>query len=199
MGNIFNQCQFLVSAFNITQLPEDEGMEIAFAGRSNAGKSTAINALTNRKGLAKVSKTPGRTQLFNCFEFANNKRLIDLPGYGYAKVPMKMRNHWRHEINLYLLKRKSLIGVVIIMDIRHPMKEFDKQMISWADQSNLYSHVLLNKADKLNTGKRNQTLIEVKAEIQQISASTGVQDFSALRKTGTQELSQTVKKWFYTE
>jgi len=196
MSNLFKHCEFLVSAYKTSQLPPDEGMEIAFAGRSNAGKSTTINALTNHKGLAKVSKTPGRTQLFNCFEFMPNKRLVDLPGYGYAKVPVKMKKHWEKEIDQYLMKRESLIGVVIIMDIRHPMKSFDEQMLHWAHQSGLHSHVLLNKADKLNNNETKKTLMQVTAAISKISTSTTCQVFSALRKTGAAELSRIITPWF---
>lgn len=196
MSNLFSHCEFLVSAYKTSQLPPDEGMEIAFAGRSNSGKSTTINALTNHKGLAKVSKTPGRTQLFNCFEFKPNMRLVDLPGYGYAKVPVKMKKHWEKEIDSYLMNRASLIGVVIIMDIRHPMKVFDEQMLTWASQSGLHSHVLLNKADKLKTSETKATLMRVIKQIQQFSDSTTCQVFSALRKKGTSELSQTITPWF---
>jgi len=196
MSNLFKHCEFLISAYKTNQLPEDVGMEIAFAGRSNSGKSTTINALTNHKGLAKVSKTPGRTQLFNCFEFMPNKRLVDLPGYGYAKVPIKMKKHWEKEIDHYLMHRQSLIGVVIIMDIRHPMKVFDEQMLTWADQSGLHSHVLLNKADKLNNSEIKKTLMAVEKQIAQFSRSTTCQVFSALRRTGTAELSKIITPWF---
>lgn len=199
MSNLFSDCKYLTSAYKINQLPDDEGMEIAFAGRSNSGKSTTINALTNHRGLAKVSKTPGRTQLFNCFEFKPNMRLVDLPGYGYAKVPLKMRKHWDKEIENYLINRNCLIGVVIIMDIRHPMKEFDEQMIAWADNSGLHSHVLLNKADKLNNSEIKKTLMKVTKEIARFSESTTCQVFSALRKTGRSELSQILTPWFTEE
>ncbi len=196
MSHLFSNCEFLISAYKTSQLPDDDGMEIAFAGRSNSGKSTTINALTNHKGLAKVSKTPGRTQLFNCFEFKPNMRLVDLPGYGYAKVPKKMKKHWEKEIDAYLMNRESLIGVVIIMDIRHPMKVFDEQMLTWADQSGLHSHVLLNKSDKLNNNDIKKTLMKVTKEIAKYSQSTTCQVFSALRKVGTAELSQVVSPWF---
>ncbi|WP_223789656.1 ribosome biogenesis GTP-binding protein YihA/YsxC [Marinicella meishanensis] len=196
MSNLFSHCEFLISAYKTSQLPPDEGMEIAFAGRSNSGKSTTINALTNHKGLAKVSKTPGRTQLFNCFQFQPNMRLVDLPGYGYAKVPAKMKKHWDKEIDSYLMNRQSLIGVVIIMDIRHPMKKFDEQMLTWAHQSGLHSHVLLNKADKLNNNDIKKTLMQVNQQIKQYSQSTTCQVFSALRRQGTAELSQILTPWF---
>ncbi len=196
MSQLFNQSQYLVSAYRYDQLPEDVGQEIAFVGRSNAGKSTTINALTNHKGLAKVSKTPGRTQLFNCFEFAPGRRLIDLPGYGYAKVPEKMRKHWQKEIDYYLMNRNSLIGVVVIMDIRHPMKDFDKQMIHWAHQSGLYSHVLLNKADKLSRSQMAKAIQATEKTIATISETTTCQAFSALRREGADILSATISPWF---
>jgi len=196
MPNIFANSRFLISAHKLSQLPADDGQEIAFAGRSNAGKSTTINALTNHKGLAKVSKTPGRTQLFNCFEFAPGQRLVDLPGYGYAKVPEKMRKHWQQEINRYLLERQSLIGVVLIMDIRHPMKTFDQQMLEWAHHSGLNIHLLLNKADKLNNSQIQMTLRQVKKTVSELAPRATLQTFSALRKTGAAELSQVLRTWF---
>lgn len=196
MSNLFKHCEFLISAYKTSQLPDDDGMEIAFAGRSNSGKSTTINALTNHRGLAKVSKTPGRTQLFNCFEFKPDMRLVDLPGYGYAKVPPKMKKHWEQEIDSYLMNRESLIGIVIIMDIRHPMKAFDEQMLTWAHESGLHSHVLLNKADKLNNNDTKKTLMKVTREIKKFSDSATCQVFSALRKIGTVELSATISPWF---
>ena len=196
MPNIFNNSRFLISAHKLQQLPADDGQEIAFAGRSNAGKSTTINALTNHRGLAKVSKTPGRTQLFNCFEFAPGRRLVDLPGYGYAKVPEKMRKHWQQEINRYLLERQSLIGVVLIMDIRHPMKEFDRLMLEWAHHSEMNVHLLLNKADKLSSSQMRATLQQVKKAVKEVAPHATVQTFSALRKTGAKELSAVLQTWF---
>ena len=171
-------------------------MEIAVAGRSNAGKSTTINALTGNKKMAKISKTPGRTQLLNCFDLGDNRRLVDLPGYGYAKVPVKIKQHWDREIEQYLQKRKSLIGVVVVMDIRHPLKDFDKQFLYWADQSGLFSHVLLNKADKFKSGKQKAVLLQVKKELVNISRTSTVQIFSGLKKEGIEQLSQTLYSWF---
>lgn len=196
MKNIFAHCQFITSAFKVSQLPEDTGLEIAIAGRSNAGKSTTLNTLVGNKKLAKVSKTPGRTQLLNCFDLGSNKRLVDLPGYGFAKVPKKVKAHWQHEINNYLQQRKSLIGVVVVMDIRHPLKEFDQQFLQWADQSGLYSHVLLNKSDKLKSGKRKAMLMQVKKEMAQISRTSTIQTFSGLKKEGIPELSSILNSWY---
>jgi len=196
MKNIFTNTKFLTSAYKFSQLPNDIGLEIAIAGRSNAGKSTTLNTLVGNKKLAKVSKTPGRTQLLNCFDLGDERRLVDLPGYGYAKVPKKVKAHWQHEINLYLQQRKSLIGVVIVMDIRHPLKEFDRQFLHWADQSGLYSHVLLNKSDKFKAGKAKSILLEVKKEMMSISRTSTIQTFSGLKKEGIVELSSTLMSWY---
>lgn len=196
MKNIFAHTKFLTSAYKVSQLPDDTGLEIAIAGRSNAGKSTTLNTLVGNKKLAKVSKTPGRTQLLNCFDLGKNMRLVDLPGYGYAKVPKKVKAHWQQEINLYLQKRKSLIGVVIVMDIRHPLKEFDRQFLHWADQSGLYSHVLLNKSDKFKSGKRKAALMAVRKEMANISRTSTIQTFSGLKKDGIEELSKTLLSWY---
>ncbi|MBL4772870.1 MAG: YihA family ribosome biogenesis GTP-binding protein [Alcanivoracaceae bacterium] len=196
MKNIFARTKFLTSAYKVSQLPEDTGLEIAIAGRSNAGKSTTLNTLVGNKKLAKVSKTPGRTQLLNCFDLGDNMRLVDLPGYGFAKVPKKVKAHWQHEIDLYLQQRKSLIGVVIVMDIRHPLKEFDRQFLHWADQSGLYSHILLNKSDKFRSGKRKAVLLEVKRAMQEISRTATIQTFSGLKKEGIPELSATLMSWY---
>ena len=196
MKNIFTRAQFLTSAFKVSQLPEDTGLEIAIAGRSNAGKSTTLNTLVGNKKLAKVSKTPGRTQLLNCFDLGDGKRMVDLPGYGFAKVPKKVKAHWQHEINLYLQQRKSLIGVVIVMDIRHPMKEFDQQFLHWADQSGLYSHILLNKSDKFKSGKRKAALMSVTKQMKQLSRTSTIQTFSGLKKEGIEELSKTLMSWY---
>ena len=196
MSNIFSQCKFLTSAYKVSQLPADNGLEIAIAGRSNAGKSTTLNTLVGNKKLAKVSKTPGRTQLLNCFDLGENRRIVDLPGYGFAKVPKKVKAHWQHEINLYLQNRKSLIGVVLVMDIRHPLKDFDKQFLYWADQSGLYSHVLLNKSDKFKSGKRKAALLEVKKAMVDISRTSSIQTFSGLKQIGIQELSTTLMSWY---
>lgn len=197
MKNIFASCQFLTSAYKVSQLPPDTGLEVAIAGRSNAGKSTTLNTLVGNKKLAKVSKTPGRTQLLNCFDLGDDKRMVDLPGYGYAKVPKKVKKHWQQEINTYLQNRKSLIGVIIVMDIRHPLKEFDQQFLDWADKSGLHSHALLNKSDKFKSGKRKATLLSVKNQMSSISRTSTIQLFSGLKKEGVQELSAVLNNWFF--
>ena len=148
----FTKTQFLISAPTVWQCPEDVGREVAFAGRSNAGKSSAINTLTNNSKLARTSKTPGRTQLLNFFSLTENCRLVDLPGYGFAKVPKAMKQAWDRNLAEYLQQRRSLKGLVMLMDIRHPLQEYDWQMIGWATQSAMPVHLLLTKADKLNNG-----------------------------------------------
>ncbi len=173
-------------------------MEIAIAGRSNAGKSTTLNSLTGDKRMAKTSKTPGRTQLLNVFDLGNNKRIVDLPGYGYAKVPAKVKAHWQQEINRYLTERQSLIGLIVVMDIRHPLREFDRNLLAWAHANGLKAHVLLNKADKLKSGKIKQTLMAVERELHTLAPSASVQTFSAMRGSGKEDLARTLQSWFET-
>ena len=149
MNPVYHQAQFINSAPRLQDAPPDQGMEIAFAGRSNAGKSSAINTLVQQNALARVSKTPGRTQLLNFFAIDDQRKLVDLPGYGYAKVPEAIKKDWQQMMENYLKNRKALCGIVLVMDIRHPLTEFDWQMINWCEHSNLPLHILLTKADKL--------------------------------------------------
>jgi len=186
MSSPFRQAQYLSSAFKLDQLPADEGLEIAFAGRSNAGKSTAINRLTQQKNLCKTSKTPGRTQLINFFSIDQDHRLVDLPGYGFAKVPLKLRQHWDGVLSGYLLQRSSLTGLVIVVDIRRGLGELDRQLIDLVGH-HLAVHVLLTKADKLKSGARQKTL---KQSLQMIPASGSASCFSALSGLGLEELEQ---------
>ena len=167
MPNPLQRAQFALAAHRISQLPADTGAEVAFAGRSNAGKSSALNALTGQKSLARTSKTPGRTQQMVVFALPADAggeplRLVDLPGYGYAKVPEELRAHWRHEIDAYLQQRASLRGVVLIADIRHPLKAFDRQMLDFCFTSGLPCHLLLTKADKLSRNQAAQALAAVR-------------------------------------
>ena len=149
----YNSARYSTSANKLDQCPPDEGAEVAFAGRSNAGKSSAINALTQQNQLARVSKTPGRTQLINFFDLnLEGMRLVDLPGYGYAKVPLALKQHWQKHLDAYLQHRECLRGVVLVMDIRHPMKEFDQMMVDWCAATGVPLHVLLTKSDKLKKG-----------------------------------------------
>ncbi|MDG2940221.1 ribosome biogenesis GTP-binding protein YihA/YsxC [Bisgaard Taxon 10/6] len=192
----YHKTRFLTSAANIKQLPEDKGIEIAFAGRSNAGKSTALNALTNQKNLARTSKTPGRTQLINLFEAAPNCKLVDLPGYGYAAVPEKMKLQWQKSLAEYLQKRECLGGVVILMDIRHPLKDLDQQMIEWAVSSDLAVLLLLTKADKLSQSERSKTVKMVREAILPFQGDIQVEAFSAQNKLGIDRLSTKLDEWF---
>ncbi|MBS0514156.1 MAG: YihA family ribosome biogenesis GTP-binding protein [Proteobacteria bacterium] len=185
--NPFRSAAFLTSAAEPRQLPADSGAEIAFAGRSNAGKSSALNAICDQSGLARTSKTPGRTQLLNVFALADGGRLVDLPGYGYAKVPEAMRDKWRRVIDAYLRERESLRGVVLIVDSRHPLKEFDRQMLAYCNDIGLACHVLLTKTDKLGRGEAARTLAAVRKEIAAAGYTASAQLFSAQAKTGLDE------------
>lgn len=180
----FPPVEFLTSSWQPRQFPADHGAEVAFAGRSNAGKSSALNAITGRKDLARTSKTPGRTQLINFFSLNERQRLADLPGYGYAKVPEKMRDHWRELMERYVETRQSLAGVVIVMDSRHPLTDFDWQMLQWTGAQHLPVHLLLTKADKLGRGESMATLKKVRNEVGEVATA---QLFSAVSKTGVEE------------
>ena len=186
------QATFLTSAAKLSQCPPDEGREIAFAGRSNAGKSSAINLLTGQKKLARTSKTPGRTQLINFFQLYDERRLVDLPGYGYARVPASMRASWQKNIDDYLRNRRSLVGLVLVMDIRHPLKEFDVMMIDWATEAELDLHVLLTKCDKLKRGAQHAALFSVEKQLQ---GDMTAQLFSATHGTGRDKLIARMAAW----
>ncbi|MDG1231746.1 MAG: ribosome biogenesis GTP-binding protein YihA/YsxC [Pseudomonadales bacterium] len=188
----FKTAKFTTSAATLAQCPTDEGAEIAFCGRSNAGKSSAINALTDQKALARTSKTPGRTQLINFFTLDDETKLVDLPGYGYAKVPISIKEHWHRHLDEYLRDRKSLRGMVLLMDIRHPLKDFDKMMIEWSVDSGLPLHILLTKADKLKRGGQQNGLLGLRKHLPpEISA----QVFSATKKLGIKELERSLTAW----
>ncbi len=190
------QAKFTISAPDIRHLPSDGGTEVAFAGRSNAGKSSALNTLTHQKSLARTSKTPGRTQLINVFEIAENRRLVDLPGYGFAKVPLAMKNKWQKALGEYLQKRDSLKGLVVLMDIRHPLKDLDLDLIHWAVDSELPILVLLTKSDKLSQGKQATEVLKVKKALAELNADIKVQGFSSLKKTGLDQANQVICDWF---
>ena len=200
MSNIilFNKTSFLMSAPSIKQSPTDEGKEVAFAGRSNAGKSSVINTLTDNRKLARTSKTPGRTQLLNFFSLSEDRRLVDLPGYGFAKVPIIVKRNWDRNLAGYLQERQSLVGVVILMDIRHPLQKYDWQIIRWASESKMPIHLLLTKSDKLKRGAINNVLLSVEEELtkEKLSASFTIQAFSSIKKFGLDELKQTLTIWF---
>ncbi len=190
-----SKATFTLSAPDIRRLPVDSGIEVAFAGRSNAGKSSALNTLTNQNGLARISKTPGRTQLINVFEVADNKRLIDLPGYGFAKVPLEMKKKWQKALGEYLEKRDSLKGLVVLMDIRHPLKDLDMDLIQWAADSELPVLALLTKCDKLSPGKRSAEVLRVKNILAALNADIRVQAFSSLKRTGSEQADAIICDW----
>jgi len=190
----YNQATFVTSAVNLAACPPESLAEVAFAGRSNAGKSSAINAITNQTRLARISKTPGRTQLINFFGLAEGRFLVDLPGYGFAKVPLSVKNKWQEELEKYLRRRQVLCGLVLLSDIRHPLKEFDRMMIDWAVQSGLPLHLLLTKSDKLKRGAAQNTLLAVQKELKPFSNVT-VQLFSSLKNDGVTEVRAKLDEW----
>lgn len=191
---LFQLTKFLTSAANYKQLAPDEGAEIAFVGRSNAGKSSALNILCQQKKLARISKTPGRTQLLNFFEIDEKHRLVDLPGYGFAKVPPAIKRRWNHELDRYLRTRQSLRGIVLLMDIRHPLKPFDEHIIQWALSANLPVHILLTKADKLKSGARKATFLKTKKTLN-TQTLISIQLFSATENIGRDEFKSTMMQW----
>ena len=192
----YTQATFSTSAPDIRHFKEDKGIEVAFAGRSNAGKSSALNRLTRQKGLARTSKTPGRTQMINVFELDEDRRLIDLPGYGYAKVPLAMKNKWQKALSEYLASRKSLKGLVVLMDIRHPFKDLDQQLIQWAVDSELPVLALLTKADKLKSGKRKAQLLMAREASLAFCGDITVNVFSSLSGIGLNEVESKLDDWF---
>jgi GTP-binding protein len=191
----YRKAQFLTSAAKLHQCPPDEGWEVAFAGRSNAGKSSAINSLTNNRKLAKTSKTPGRTQLINFFTLSDTQRLVDLPGYGFAKVPLAVKKAWTKQLESYLAKRQCLRGLVLLMDVRHPLQPFDEQMLNWALAAHMPVHILLTKADKLKKGPANNSLLAVRKAMKPHRDLVSVQLFSALKHTGHEQLIAVLDTW----
>ena len=194
----FQKTHFVTSAPDISKLPADTGIEIAFVGRSNAGKSSALNCITNQKNLAKTSKTPGRTQLINQFEIEPNKRIVDLPGYGFAEVPLAVKKKWQRSLTEYLQKRNSLKAVVVLMDIRHPLKDLDRQIITWAAMANLEVLILLTKSDKLANNARKNAINDVKRQLIEFGCSYELVAFSSLNIQGVQETREILSK-FYSE
>lgn len=197
---LFQNAQFLASAHHLRDLPPATGIEVAFAGRSNAGKSSALNTLANHNRLAFVSKQPGRTQLINFFTLGNDKHLVDLPGYGYAKVPEALRAHWQQVLSAYLSERISLAGLVLVMDSRHPLTPLDRQMLDWFCPTEKPVHVLLTKSDKLSRNEANQTLMKVRKElIETWGEKVSVQLFSSLKKQGVEEAEKIIGGWLFGE
>ncbi len=195
MANFLAQAQFVLSAPTLAALPKDSLREVAFAGRSNAGKSTALNALCHQVGLARTSKTPGRTQQLVYFRIVEGLYLVDLPGYGYAKVPLAIRTQWKLFINRYFQVREPLAGLVIVMDIRHPLREYDIQMLEYANSRNLPVHCLLTKADKLGRSEQARTITQVKKDL---AGRASVQVFSGSSKIGIDEARAVVTGWLQT-
>jgi len=192
----YNQIQFVKSANHFSQSPPDSGAEVAFAGRSNAGKSSALNAIAGITRLARTSKTPGRTQLINFFSLDPLRRLVDLPGYGYAKVPLAIKQHWERMLTEYLMQRQSLKGVVLVMDIRHPLKDLDWQMMEWIlSTERILLHILLTKSDKLKFGAKTNTLLAVQSALKEYEPWVTVQTFSALEKSGIDAAQQKLNEW----
>lgn len=196
MSQLLERARYLLSAHNARQLPPDEGAEVAFAGRSNAGKSSALNALTRQNALARVSKTPGRTQQLVYFQVTPEAHLVDLPGYGYAKVPIPLKLHWQQHLEAYLSSRNALAGVVLMMDIRHPLTDFDRLMLDWAQASQLPIHVLLTKADKLAYGAAKNALLKTRKEILDGWGDVAtLQLFSAPKRQGVEEAQLVLAGW----
>ena len=195
-SNFYRQAEYWLSAHKISQLPEDKGIEVAFAGRSNAGKSSVINVITDKKSLARTSKTPGRTQQIIFFKLDENHSLVDLPGYGFAKVPMAVKLQWQKSLEIYLQKRQSLRGLILMMDVRHPLTPFDEQMLNWCKISNMPVHILLTKADKLSKGKASASLQQVRKHLKTIKGEMSVQLFSSSKRIGIEEAIMRLDSWF---
>lgn len=194
----FNTTAFVTSAATLDDCPKDSLAEVAFAGRSNAGKSSAINAITGHSKLAKISKTPGRTQLINFFQVEAGRYLVDLPGYGFAKVPLAVKEKWQAELERYLREREALSGIVLLSDVRHPLKEFDQMMVNWAVQSELPVLLLLTKADKLKRGAQQNTLLKIRKTIQDLP-EVQVQLFSSMNGLGIKEAQKVIADWLATD
>jgi GTP-binding protein len=194
MLNPFASARFLMSAAQLEQAPAPDWPEVAFAGRSNAGKSSALNRICTHKGLARVSKTPGRTQLLNFFDVPGG-RFVDLPGYGFAQVPLQVRRDWGRLVTGYIESRRCLRGIVLVMDARHPLTDFDRQMLSWSRAQDIPCHVLLTKADKLKFAVQKKTLAEVARALPQVHAGATVQLFSSEDGMGVEEVRQLLTTW----
>ena len=193
----YQAARFLTSAPTLAKCPSDTGAEVAFAGRSNAGKSSAINVMTHQKALARTSKTPGRTQLINFFTLGDDteRRLVDLPGYGFAKVPDAVKMEWQRHLSDYLQRRTCLRGLVLLMDVRHPLTEFDQTMLGWADEQDMPVHILLTKADKLKSGAAKNALQQVRSQLREWEDLVSIQLFSSLKKQGIEELHSRLDDW----
>ena len=195
MQNSYRKAKFLLSCPSLKSCPDDNGYEVIFAGRSNAGKSSAINTLTEQKKLAKVSRTPGRTQHLVFFELDEQRRLVDLPGYGYAKVPDAVKQKWNQNMSEYFDNRNCLKGAILVMDCRHPLKPFDEMMLQWCINNDVDTNILLTKSDKLKKGAASSTKLAVKNAVKEFP-NINVQLFSSLKKEGVSELCKYLDKIF---
>lgn len=191
----YRKATFHLSASRLSECPPDQGREVAFTGRSNAGKSSAINTLSGQQSLARTSKTPGRTQLLNFFSLAPDTYLVDLPGFGYAKVSKTLKQQWQKQLEHYLQERQSLQGLVLLMDIRHPFHDFDRLILNWAVKAGMPVHLLLTKADKLRRGAASNALLQAKREIKTLGNEVTVQLFSSLKHQGVDELHTKLNSW----
>ena len=192
--SLFQKAEFFTTVNEWAGLPPDDGVEVAFAGRSNAGKSSAINVLANRSRLAYTSKTPGRTQHINFFSLGEQRYLVDLPGYGYAKVPLAVKHHWQVLLSDYLVARKSLHGLVVLMDIRHPLTDLDRQLLDWFLPSGKPVVVLLTKADKLGRGAKLQVLREVRESLVDFGQRLEVIVFSSMSREGLEDADTAITR-----
>jgi len=199
MSLSFTHARFIKGAHNLSQCLPDTGMEVAVAGRSNAGKSSALNVITGINRLARTSKQPGRTQQINFFEVARHRYLVDLPGYGFAKVPPKLRQHWDQTLSEYFETRQSLVGLIVIMDVRHPMKDLDQQLIGWAADLDIPVHCLLTKADKIKKGPASAALMKTRQQLAAEGEHMSAQLFSALDRRGVDEARGKIEEWLGAE
>ena len=195
MYNPYQQTSFLLGVPDPRKAPPDRGAEVAFAGRSNAGKSSALNTITGQRSLARISKAPGRTREINFFLVRGDRRLVDLPGYGYAKVSKSVQKQWERHIAHYLETRQSLVGVILMMDIRHPLRAFDLQLLRWCHAAELPAHILLTKADKLKRGPAQSTLLSVRRQLGTLHPDASVQLFSSLKGDGAEEARAVLDDW----
>jgi GTP-binding protein len=196
MSSAYRQARFTLAVHRLEDLPPDTGVEVAFAGRSNAGKSTAINAITGIGGLARVSKQPGRTQSINFFRLDPQRALVDLPGYGFARVSQAIKDRWQTTLARYLETRRALRGLILVMDVRHPLTEYDRQMLLWCHRAGLPVHCLLTKADKLKRGAAANALLSVRRRLAQDSPDASAGLFSGLKRSGLDEVHAVLDRWF---
>lgn len=195
MSSHYQQTRFLLGTPDARHAPADTGAEVAFAGRSNAGKSSALNVITGQRSLARTSKAPGRTREINFFVVEDDRRLVDLPGYGYARVSRSVKEQWQRNIARYLETRRSLCGVILLMDVRHPLKEFDRQVLGWCRAAGLHTHVLLTKSDKLKRGPAKSMLLQVHKQLSVLHPEATVQLFSAHTRAGREQVRQILDAW----